>query len=283
MCRVSPRRALTVLVPALPAAVVAWVVAAAALVPAHALTGIHSYTGNGYDDGVYLGASIRLLHGQLPYLDYDLLHPPGVVWLGLPFAALGGLTTAPVGLAAIRILTVVVAGFVLVNVSLRRWVREESRREAHLRDPNTHTVDYAIPNGMDPVKIETALALAGFPSGVDRVGMLFARVLAMEEAAFLGDWSFFRQLSELAFARPPLLVGLPEPFGPEVIADDDRRKAFLTARVSLTEAGRDVLAGRADRVALIGIDRWLGGTRIVGPAPWRYDPEETRLIDPDED
>lgn len=115
MCRVSPRRALTVLAPALPAAVVAWVVAASALLPAHALTGIHSYTGNGYDDGVYLGASIRLLHGQLPYLGYDLLHPPAVVWLGLPFAALGGLTTASVGLAAIRILTVVVAG---VNVLL---------------------------------------------------------------------------------------------------------------------------------------------------------------------
>lgn len=119
--------------------------------------------------------------------------------------------------------------------------------------------------------------------GVDRVGMLFARVLAMEEAAFLGDWSFFRQLSELAFARPPLLVGLPEPFGPAVISDDARRKAFVTARVSLTEAGRDVLAGRTDRVDLIGIDRWLGGTRIAGPAPWRYDPEEARLVDPDED
>ena len=42
--------ALAVVAPALPAAVVAWVVAAASLLPAHALTGIHSYTGNGYDD-----------------------------------------------------------------------------------------------------------------------------------------------------------------------------------------------------------------------------------------
>lgn len=126
MCRVSPprrraretfrrlvphgRRVRTTLVPALPAAAVAWVVAAAAFFPAHALTGIHTYTGNGYDDGVYLGASVRLLHGSLPYLDYDFLHPPGVVWLGLPFAVLGALTDASVGLAAVRVLTVVVAG-----------------------------------------------------------------------------------------------------------------------------------------------------------------------------
>jgi hypothetical protein len=140
-----------------------------------------------------------------------------------------------------------------------------------------------LPRPVDGLSRTDRQILYSINRGVDRVGMLFARVLAMEEAAFLGDWSFFRQLSELAFARPPLVVGLPEPFGPGVIADDARRKAFATARVSLTEAGRDVLAGRADRVALIGIDRWLGGTRIIGPAPWRYDPEEARLFDPDED
>ena len=51
-----------------------------------------------------------MLHGSLPWLDYDLLHPPGIVWLGLPFAALGELTDASVGLAAARIVTVLVAG-----------------------------------------------------------------------------------------------------------------------------------------------------------------------------
>lgn len=101
--------------PALPAAVVAWVVAAASLVPHHALTGVHGYDGHGYDDGVYLGAAVRLLHGQLPYLDQDLLHPPGVVWLGLPFAALGELAGGSAALAAARVLTVLVAG---VNVLL---------------------------------------------------------------------------------------------------------------------------------------------------------------------
>ena len=40
------------------------------------LFGIHGYTGNGYDDGVYLGAATRLVHGVLPYRDFDFVQPP---------------------------------------------------------------------------------------------------------------------------------------------------------------------------------------------------------------
>ena len=70
------------------------------------------------------------------------------------------------------ILLVVVIGCIGINLYLRSWVGVESRREAHLRDPNTHTVAYAIPNGVDPVQIEAALARAGLTSGVDRIGMV---------------------------------------------------------------------------------------------------------------
>jgi hypothetical protein len=70
------------------------------------------------------------------------------------------------------LLIVVVIGGVGINLYLRNWVREESRREAHLRDPDTHTVAYAIPNGVDPVTVELALSRAGLTSGVDRVGMV---------------------------------------------------------------------------------------------------------------
>lgn len=74
--------------------------------------------------------------------------------------------------ALIILLVVLVAGGIAINVYLRGWVRGESRREAHLRDPHTHTVAYAIPNGVDPVTVATALARAGFVSGVDSVGMV---------------------------------------------------------------------------------------------------------------
>src|SRR5579875_1598851 len=41
-----------------------------------------------YDDGVYLGASIRLINGVLPYRDFVLVQPPGVVLIMTPVAAL---------------------------------------------------------------------------------------------------------------------------------------------------------------------------------------------------
>ena len=59
-----------------------------------------------YDDGVYLGAALRLLHGALPYKDYAFVQPPGIVVVALPGAVLGTLTSQATGLAAARILSV---------------------------------------------------------------------------------------------------------------------------------------------------------------------------------
>ncbi len=39
-----------------------------------------------YDDGVYLGAALRLLHGAMPYKDYAFVQPPGIVVVALPGA-----------------------------------------------------------------------------------------------------------------------------------------------------------------------------------------------------
>jgi hypothetical protein len=70
------------------------------------------------------------------------------------------------------VLIVVLIVGIGINLYLRNYVREESQREAHLRDPDTPTVAYAIPNGVDPATIVSALARAGFASGFDRVGMV---------------------------------------------------------------------------------------------------------------
>ena len=59
-----------------------------------------------YDDGVYLGAALRLLHGALPYKDYAFVQPPGIVVVALPGALIGSLTSQATGLAAARVLSV---------------------------------------------------------------------------------------------------------------------------------------------------------------------------------
>ena len=74
--------------------------------------------------------------------------------------------------AIVLLVVVVVGGSIAISLYLRKWVLEQSRREAHLRDPHTHTVAFAIPTGVDPVIPETALALAGFNSGHDRLGLV---------------------------------------------------------------------------------------------------------------
>jgi hypothetical protein len=58
-----------------------------------------------YDDGVYLGAAIRLLQGVLPYKDYAFIQPPGILVVSLPAAVIAKLTSATTGLAAARIVT----------------------------------------------------------------------------------------------------------------------------------------------------------------------------------
>jgi alpha-1,2-mannosyltransferase len=56
-----------------------------------------------YDDGVYYAAATGLVHGLLPYRDFLLLHPPGMLLLLSPFAGLAQLTSDPYGFAAARV------------------------------------------------------------------------------------------------------------------------------------------------------------------------------------
>ncbi|MGI9387093.1 MAG: DUF1835 domain-containing protein [Methyloligellaceae bacterium] len=113
--------------------------------------------------------------------------------------------------------------------------------------------------------------------GIAKPGPLFARVLNMEEAAFLGDWSFFRILSGLCTCSCPLLEGLTEHFEPSVLQDDTRRKAFITADLALTDLGRDVLAGTVDFAEHNDVDRWLGGTHLTNDTLWRWDDDADEL------
>lgn len=64
------------------------------------LTGITEY-----DDGVYLGGSVRMSEGKLPYLDFAFIQPPGILELMMPVAIFAKLTTMVKALALARLLT----------------------------------------------------------------------------------------------------------------------------------------------------------------------------------
>ena len=64
------------------------------------LTGITEY-----DDGVYIGGSIRMTEGQFPYLDFSSVQPPGIFELMLPVALFAKLTGTVKALALARLLT----------------------------------------------------------------------------------------------------------------------------------------------------------------------------------
>jgi hypothetical protein len=110
-------------------------------------------------------------------------------------------------------------------------------------------------------------ALLGIDAGFDTFEALFRAVQALEARPYQGDTSFLRMLRGLASGSMPLIRLEPG------------AGAIRSQKVVLTATGRDVLAGREDRIRLEGIDRWLGGVHLQGKrAQWRWDGERARLI-----
>ncbi|MFL5541910.1 MAG: hypothetical protein ACJ8J0_23180, partial [Longimicrobiaceae bacterium] len=88
-----------------------------------------------------------------------------------------------------------------------------------------------------------------------------------EDPIWLGDATFADYMEALA-AGPSPLVSLGDGGDP------------MERTLALTDAGREVLAGREDRVRLNGIDRWLGGVHLQGhETHWRWDVAARRLAE----
>jgi hypothetical protein len=117
--------------------------------------------------------------------------------------------------------------------------------------------------------------LNGIAAGTVAPLRLFPEVIRQEEAAFMGDWSFFHILDDLASCDVPLIAGL----APFVGGEPDAER-FEEAELELTVAGEDVLAGGEDHVAMSGIDRWWAGTLLRGRDVWRYDRGAAMLVAP---
>ena len=106
--------------------------------------------------------------------------------------------------------------------------------------------------------------------GARRPHELFVASQAREDAAFAGDAWVWKRLAELQ----PLVDELPPP---PPLGD---AHAFAAARVELTDLGRRVLAGKADRMEAAPLERWLGGTRLDGQHDWRWNPAAAAVRPP---
>lgn len=89
---------------------------------------------------------------------------------------------------------VVVLAATLVLLVARTWVLDEGATEARLRDPETHTLSYLVPNGRDPAALKSALAHAKFTAVTDDHGGIERLLIACEES----DRTQIRQILEEA-------------------------------------------------------------------------------------
>jgi hypothetical protein len=101
-----------------------------------------------------------------------------------------------------------------------------------------------------------------------RAAAAFPRMHEDEDAYYISDLSFADLIETLSRTTPALLT----------VSRADTQEGHIWARtVSVTDAGREVLAARRDRVTC-GIDRWLGGVHLQnGSAIWRWDDGRQRI------
>ncbi len=119
-------------------------------------------------------------------------------------------------------------------------------------------------NGLNRIE-STAMKLIG--QGSTRFLDLFPRFVSAEPEYGLGDAQFWNALQQLQRGASPLLVA------------EGTRETMTESVFAITDAGRSVLSGAADRVTLNGIDEWLGGVHLQGNANiWRWDDQNRRLV-----
>ncbi len=96
-----------------------------------------------------------------------------------------------------------------------------------------------------------------------------------------GYWEIGSLLDGLARCPALVVSGLDEgPFTLEMHDDRDRHAPYKQSRLSLTELGQAVLAGRDDFNRHNPIHRWWGGTELTNDRLWRWDPAKQTLVEP---
>jgi DNA-binding transcriptional MerR regulator len=123
-----------------------------------------------------------------------------------------------------------------------------------------------LPAATDGLSATERRALQAVAEGARTPQAAFLAVQRVEEAPFLGDAWFYRALVGVGRLLETL-DGEPLPAAPPLTDGH----VFARLPIRLTEEGERVLRGELDRVELLGVDRWLGGTHVTADNLWRWD------------
>lgn len=102
---------------------------------------------------------------------------------------------------------------------------------------------------------------------------LFRQYTREEQVEFMGDWSFFRLLIDLATPPKPLV----QPS--ENVASQPNDLAVVNCAdlsFRILPTGRQVARGEINAIGLRGVDRWIGGVHLIADAVWMRRTEEKR-------
>jgi hypothetical protein len=123
-----------------------------------------------------------------------------------------------------------------------------------------------------------AAALTAIEGGHSTPVAAFLEVGKKEQNVFLGDIVFYWYLERLSDSDTPLVTWKD---GSRVVAPrgkEDSRE-FVTGELTITDVGRDVLAGKQDWQRINRNSRWLGGVEIKpGARGWRWNAAERTLV-----
>jgi hypothetical protein len=118
-----------------------------------------------------------------------------------------------------------------------------------------------LPSPADGLSRTERLALETIAAGARTAPAAFVAVQRLEDAPFLGDTWFFRTLSALGQGENRLAAGDGAALPPPPPLTD--RQTYSRLELRVTAAGERVLRGEANRVELLGLDRWVGGTHLT--------------------
>jgi redox-sensitive transcriptional activator SoxR len=165
--------------------------------------------------------------------------------------------------------------------ALAEWSARGSQ-ELPLVAPALRRLLAELPGLTDGLSGTERRALQAIAAGTGTPAEAFIAAQRLEDAPFLGDAWFYRALVALGDGPVRLVEtedGDPLP-APPPLSDGH---LFSRLPLRLTDEGQRVLRGESDRVDLLGVDRWVGGTHVTPDNAWRWDETAHALVPPPRD